>query len=152
VCACWAQVRTLISVDELGTVWSGSSGKGGTHVWDATALPVGEVASHSQLQSLVSQEGLHLVCGTAVRLPAAAGAGAAAGGGGAAAGAAATDASLTVWTGHTNGRVAQWDPVRGAAALMKSWQAHADGRWCAQWPALLTQALALGGAGRGELR
>ena len=103
-----SDVRCLLHVEAQGAVWSGSSGKGGTHVWDAE--------SHAHLEALDGEAGAHLVCATVVQLPAAAERGGGAG-------------ETSVWTGHTNGRVGQWDPKRGATTLTRSWLASAEGRW-----------------------
>ena len=131
------EVRCLISVPAVGTVWSGSTGKGGTHVWDAAPLPADEVSSHTHLEALTSEEAMHLVCGTMVQLSAEAVAQAIVGGSQAKAhanegGVEGGVPGLSVWTGHTNGRLAQWSPVRGAATLLRSWQAHSEGRWVTQ--------------------
>lgn len=45
------------------------------------------------------------------------------------AGGAAQESGLSVWTGHTNGRVGQWDPKRSGTTLVRSWLAHPEGRW-----------------------
>eukprot|EP01048_Picozoa_sp_COSAG05_P016947 COSAG05_NODE_2249_length_3338_cov_15.138932_2_plen_378_part_00 len=128
------EVRCLISIPAVGTVWSGSTGKGGTHVWDATPLPLDEVTTHTHLEALSSEEALHLVCGTVVQLSPEAVRSSAESMGGAQAKLHADEGSveggvpgLSVWTGHSNGRVAQWSPVRGAATLLRSWQAHSAG-------------------------
>jgi outer membrane protein assembly factor BamB len=84
-------VRCLLGLPD-GTVWSGSTGKGGTHIWDA--------AAHSELQALTEEDGMHLVCAAAVDM----------------------GGLTTVWTGHTNGKVAVWTATRGAAALVRAWR------------------------------
>ena len=40
------------------------------------------------------------------------------------------ETGLSVWTGHTDGRVAQWNPKRTGAELIRGpWIAHTDRRW-----------------------
>ena len=82
-------MRCLLGLPD-GTVWSGSTGKGGTHIWDA--------AAHSELQALTEEDGMHLVCAAAVDM----------------------GGLTTVWTGHTNGKVAVWTAARGAATRARS--------------------------------
>jgi hypothetical protein len=85
--------------------------------WDA--------ASHAHLEVLPEGAGNHLVCAAVVHLDGVAGPAAEGGGG-----AVPPESGLTVWTGHTDGRVAQWNPKRsGAEPIRGPWIAHTDGRW-----------------------
>eukprot|EP01052_Picozoa_sp_SAG31_P028719 SAG31_NODE_2795_length_5082_cov_2.673289_6_plen_452_part_00 len=101
-----SEVRCLLPVELAGTIWSGSTHKGGTHIWCAT--------THELLQSLDTEDGLHLMCATTVQV---------------AAGAMGVDpfSGLSVWTGHTNGKVAQWRAGRDpGTSLIRSWKARRD--------------------------
>ena len=71
--------------------------------------------SHAHLQVLPAGEGDHLVCAAVVTI------------GDAQPGA---ESGCSVWTGHTDGRVAQWNPKRTGAELIRGpWIAHTDRRW-----------------------
>lgn len=69
-------------------------------------------------------EGNHLVCAAVVAVEERVGPvdGAAAQSG--------VESDVSVWTGHTDGRVAQWNPKRTGAELIRGpWIAHTDRRW-----------------------